>query len=64
MYRKGRQRIPLGEARAFTKLTREQVLEIRARCALGEFQHAVAKDFGLRQPTVSKIVRREKWAWL
>lgn len=64
MYRKGRQRIPLGEARGMSKLTRAQVLEIRERCARGEIQREVAKLFGVNQPRISKIVNRKQWAWL
>ena len=64
MYRKGRQRIPLGENRAFAKLTSAQVKEIRARCARGELQREVGKLFGVGQPRISTIVNRKKWAWL
>jgi hypothetical protein len=43
------------------KLTREAVASIRERAAAGEPQAALAADFGVGQPTISKIVNRRRW---
>ena len=53
-----------GEMHANNKLKEHQVLEIRARGAAGETQAAIARDLGVAEGTVSKIVRRKIWAWL
>ena len=51
-----------GERNGSAKLTRSQVDEIRARYAAGERQVELAAAFGIRQCTVSSIIRRETWA--
>lgn len=53
-----------GERQWQSKLTTRDVLEIRARCAAGETQSAIARAFGLNQGTVSQIANRKRWAWL
>lgn len=58
---KGRSNAPRGEQHRSAKLSEADVLAIRARCAAGESQHAVARAFGLSQPSVSHIVRRLSW---
>lgn len=50
-----------GTRRPDAKLTEEDVLEIRRRVAAGASQAAVARDYGVGQPTVSKIIRRTRW---
>jgi DNA-binding XRE family transcriptional regulator len=57
--RKGRKR-----AWGLQKLNAGQVETIRARCAAGEFQRAVAADFGVARNTVSQIVNGKTWAHL
>jgi DNA invertase Pin-like site-specific DNA recombinase len=67
MVRKGRWVEPpraRGEKVKNSKLGREEVREIRRRCASGETQTAVAAAFGVRDTCVQKIVSRESWAWL
>lgn len=66
MARKGRgaTRPILGEAHHFARLTDEQVLEIRARCAAGENQHDIAREFGVVNSNVSMIHRRQTWRHL
>lgn len=51
-----------GSKSNFAKLTESQVVEIRKRCASGEFQRCVAADFMVHQSHVSSICRRETWA--
>lgn len=54
-----------GESHAHSKLTTEIVVEIRRRYAEGKVsQHELADEYGIRQSTVSDIIRRRKWAWL
>ncbi len=51
-----------GRKNPHTKLTADQVREIRRRCAAGESQCSVARLFSLCQPTVHGIVHRKLWA--
>lgn len=57
--RKGRKR-----AWGLQKLNAEQVQTIRARCAAGERQADVGRDFGIARNTVSGIVRWQSWRHL
>jgi hypothetical protein len=43
------------------KLTDDQVLKIRELYAHGHFQKDIGKMFGICQPTVHKIVHRQRW---
>lgn len=52
---------PKGEAHHAAKLTATQVTEIRRRYAAGEQQRPLAREFGITQGTVTKIVRRAIW---
>lgn len=58
---KGRQSRPRGEMQSQSKLTREQVLAIRAD---PRRQWEIAKDFGVGRRYVSFIKARQRWAWL
>lgn len=64
MDRKGRGRRPSvrGERAGLAKLTDEQVMELRALYAAGARQVDLAARFGVRQSTVSSIVRRATWS--
>lgn len=64
MDRKGRARRPTlrGERAGLAKLTDEQVMELRALYAAGTRQIDLAARFGVRQSTVSSIVRRATWS--
>jgi hypothetical protein len=42
-----------------TKLTKEQILEIRA--ITGKLQREIAADYGINQVQVSKILARKSW---
>jgi hypothetical protein len=50
-----------GEAHGRAKLTWDDVAEIRRRAAGGEQQRPLGREFGVSQPVISKIVRREIW---
>ena len=44
-----------------TKLTKDQVLEIRARSAFGDTQKELGLRFGVSNQQISKIVNRKTW---
>ena len=50
-----------GERVNTAKLTADQVREIRRRHAAGEVRAALAREFGVWQSTVDKIVERRSW---
>lgn len=50
-----------GERVGTSKLTAKEVIEIRRRAALGESGRSLAKEFGIKQPTASDIIRRKQW---
>ena len=50
-----------GELAPFAKLTKEIVLNIRARILGGEEQKEIASSLGISQPTVSDINTRRTW---
>lgn len=60
--RKGRQARQRGEACGTAKLTTSQVREIRNRQGAGESQRSLAKEYGVGQQTISRIVNRRRWA--
>lgn len=62
MVRKGRS--TRGERNPRSKLTADQVREIRARAAAGEVQRVIGADYGIEQSHVSLIVRRGVWQHL
>jgi hypothetical protein len=51
-----------GEQLTQAKLTEEQVREIRRRYATGETQRSIAREYGVVQTTISRVVLRERWA--
>lgn len=50
-----------GERNGHARLTAQDVIEIRRRCASGEKQSAIARAFDTDQGTVSRIVNRKRW---
>ena len=63
MERDGYRSVAKGEANGFSKFTREQVIEIRDRHARGGVtQRTLAKEYGMSQAQVSKIILRQAWA--
>ena len=50
-----------GENNTASKLTEALVLEIRSRCAAGEPQKQVAKDYCVTYATVNRVVTRKIW---
>lgn len=59
MVRKGRQ--ASGERVTSSKLTADQVIEIRQRCAAGENQYELAAAFDVTQSNISMIASRSTW---
>ena len=53
-----------GSKHGMSKLTEEQVIEIRHQVSAGARQRDVAGRFGVSQATVSDICRRKSWAHL
>lgn len=53
-----------GEGHAWTKLTVDQVREIRELAAGGVTQQAIADRFHVTQGAIGSIVRRRSWRWL
>lgn len=52
----------LGAKNHATKLTPEIVMEIRRRYALGGVRQVdLATEFGIKQPALSSLIRRETW---
>lgn len=51
----------LGERASGAKMTEAKVIEIRKLAADGIRQVALAKQFGIRQCTISQIIRRDSW---
>ena len=51
-----------GEENGYSKLTRKQVLEIRARYKAGGIsQEKIGQEYGVSHPTISNIVNRKAW---
>jgi len=44
------------------KLTELDILEIRRLRASGLYQHQIASRFGVSQPLIGMVLRREIWA--
>lgn len=61
MIKKGRKALFYGEANGRSKLTKDQVLEIREDARTNE---EIAKDYSISPSMVSDIQSRKKWAWL
>ena len=62
-----RDRSHRGRDTTFSKLNEEDVLAIRAKYqkgVAGRNQPALAKEYGVSQPTISKIVLRRDWSWI
>jgi hypothetical protein len=64
---RGRNNSPRGAATSLTPLTDEDVRLIRSLYLAGSREfggHALARRFGVSQPTIWNIVNRVTWAWL
>jgi hypothetical protein len=61
---KGRALGPRGEMQGNSKLTRDQVLEIRERIAEGESDVVLGQAYGVSGRTINDIRHRKRWAWL
>lgn len=60
-YARGRMVNNRGENYGAAKLTNSDVIEIRRRCASGEAQSKIAKDYGICRQNVSCIYTRKSW---
>jgi DNA-binding CsgD family transcriptional regulator len=60
-HQKGRSIGPRGELSGHSKLTAEQIIEIRELYRLGTLQRELAERFGINRPTVSQIVTGKRW---
>jgi hypothetical protein len=59
---RGRSHKPIGETNSRAKLTEQQVLEIRARYALGDIhQQELADEYDVCRSLISHIVNRYRW---
>lgn len=47
-----------------SKLTEEQVRQIRLRAKNGERPFVIGRDYPISQSNLSMIINRKKWAWL
>ncbi|MFD8144760.1 HNH endonuclease [Streptomyces sp. NPDC059708] len=56
-----RDRHARGSRSGTSKLTEQQVLEIRARCAAGELHRALAVEYGVSRVAITNIVTRKTW---
>ena len=62
---RGRNNTPAGERSSLSRLTDQQVLDIRRRYAAGGvFQYELAREYGVTQPNVQAIVTGRSWAHL
>lgn len=66
MVGKGRHRyVPhRGTTNGRTRLTEDQVRQIRALAAEGQSCRAIGREFGVAPGTVSSVVRRVNWGWV
>ncbi|MCU1617220.1 MAG: hypothetical protein JWO98_4760 [Frankiales bacterium] len=51
-----------GESNGQCKLNDQKVIEIRRRCANGETQRALAKEFAVDPALIGRVVLRKSWA--
>ena len=50
-----------GSRQHLSVITNETAVEIRRRSALGEFQNAIARDLGISNSIVNRVVLRRTW---
>lgn len=62
MMEKGRHKTPIGENHPGAKLTKEDVILIRRKCAMGVSKHKIAKRFGIHPNYVLNIFKRKVWS--
>jgi hypothetical protein len=64
MSQKKRNNHPVGQAVNTSKLSPEQVIEIRKRLSNGEKQIPLAEEFGITQSSIWSIKHRKSWKHL
>ena len=53
-----------GENSNFSKLTLDNVIQIRALARIpGKTHQQLAKQFGISRPGITRIINRDTWAW-
>jgi len=57
-------RLPTGEQASASKLTEEQVIEIRRLAASGASHWTLSRDYNVVYGTIGRIVRRESWRYI
>lgn len=62
MFAKGRRQAAIGERASKTKLTSEQVLDIRRRCARGESDRKISADYPVQYSAIRAIRVRKTWS--
>lgn len=62
--KKGRNRDQRGEKHNMAKLTKTAVIFIRKNCKMRGDQRKMMRKFGVGRSQVSRIVKKETWAWL
>jgi hypothetical protein len=53
-----------GERQARSKLTVEQVQEIRVAHTLGDSGRSLAERYACSQETISEVIHRKRWGWV
>jgi hypothetical protein len=61
---KGRMYRAIGEANLNTKLTVDQVKEIRRRSGSGESAAFLGRSLGVSKSCVAHVVQRRNWRWV
>lgn len=61
-YKSGTPPVMKGEENPSSKLTKDQVLEIREKYSVGAKQIPLAQEYGVTQALVSLIIRRKLWS--
>lgn len=56
--------LPRGSKAGMSKLTEEQVIEIKRRLLLGETRASLGREFGVRPENISHIATGRSWGWL
>jgi hypothetical protein len=56
--------LPRGERSGMSKLTEEQVIEIKRRSLAGESRASLGREFGVRAENISHIALGRSWGWL
>lgn len=64
MLKRGRHKVLTGEHHSGSKLTSDQVLEIRELCSNGISNKLIAEQYNVTPEAISSIKCRRSWKWL